>query len=68
MTITPGDVHVNQNLTNVSIAHFQSAENFVANRAGPPPPRRRYGRQGRHRTAPGRPRRAPRRHAVPGSA
>lgn len=31
---TPGDVHVNQNLTNVSIAHFQSAEAFVANRAG----------------------------------
>jgi hypothetical protein len=34
MSPTPGDVHVNQNLTNVSIAHFQSAENFVANRAG----------------------------------
>lgn len=31
---TPGDVHVNQNLTDVSIAHFQSAESFVANRAG----------------------------------
>lgn len=31
---TPGDVHVNQNLGNVSIAHFQSAESFVANRAG----------------------------------
>lgn len=31
---TPGDLHVNQNLTNVSIAHFQSAENFAANRAG----------------------------------
>jgi hypothetical protein len=31
---TPGDVHVNQNLSNVSIAHFQSAENFAANRGG----------------------------------
>lgn len=31
---TPGDVHVNQNLGNVSIAHFQSAEAFCANRAG----------------------------------
>lgn len=31
---TPGDVHVNRNLTNISIAYFQNATNFVANRAG----------------------------------
>lgn len=31
---TPGDVHVNRPLGNVSIAYFQSALNFVANRAG----------------------------------
>lgn len=32
--LTPGDVHVNKPLGNVSIAHFQSSTNFVANRAG----------------------------------
>jgi hypothetical protein len=31
---TPGDLHVNRPLTNISIAHFQSEENFVSNRAG----------------------------------
>lgn len=31
---TPGDVHVNRPLGNVSIAYFQSQTNFVANRAG----------------------------------
>lgn len=31
---TPGDVHVNRPLTNISIAYFQAATNFVANRAG----------------------------------
>ena len=32
---TPGDVHVNQVLTNVSIAYTQAAENFVAGRFAP---------------------------------
>lgn len=31
---TPGDLHVNQNLTNVSIAYIQSEATFVAGRAG----------------------------------
>lgn len=31
---TPGDVHVNQNLTSVSLAYMQSAADFVAMRAG----------------------------------
>lgn len=32
--LTPGDVHVNRPLGNVSIAHFQSTTAFIANRAG----------------------------------
>lgn len=32
--LTPGDVHVNRPLGNVSTAHFQASTNFVANRAG----------------------------------
>lgn len=31
---TPGDVHVNRPLTNISLAHFQAESNFVCNRAG----------------------------------
>jgi hypothetical protein len=31
---TPGDLHVNRPLTNVSIAHWQSESNFVSNNAG----------------------------------
>lgn len=31
----PGDVHVNANLTNVSIAYMQSARNFIADRVFP---------------------------------
>jgi hypothetical protein len=31
---TPGDVHVNRSLGNVSIAYHQASPNFVANRAG----------------------------------
>lgn len=34
MIPTPGDVHVNQNLTNISIAYMQSTADFVAMRAG----------------------------------
>lgn len=35
MNPTPGDVHVNTPLTNISIAYLQSAENFVAQRVFP---------------------------------
>lgn len=35
MTPTPGDVHVNQPLTNISIAMIQNATNFVAARVFP---------------------------------
>ena len=31
---TPGDMHVNRPLTNISVAHWQSEQNFVSNRAG----------------------------------
>ena len=32
---TPGDVHVNRPLTNISVAYIQGAENFVADKAFP---------------------------------
>ena len=35
MNPTPGDVHVNQPLTNISIAFLQNANNFVATRVFP---------------------------------
>lgn len=35
MNPTPGDVHVNQPLTNISIAFLQNANNFVASRVFP---------------------------------
>lgn len=35
MNPTPGDVHVNQPLTNISIAFLQNASNFVASRVFP---------------------------------
>lgn len=35
MNPTPGDVHVNAPLTNISIAYMQKAENFVASRVFP---------------------------------
>jgi hypothetical protein len=35
MKPTPGDVHVNRPLTNISIAYFQNAANFVASRVFP---------------------------------
>ncbi|MFN9111239.1 MAG: hypothetical protein ACK5XN_14350, partial [Bacteroidota bacterium] len=35
MTPTPGDVHVNAPLTNISIAFLQNAANFVATRVFP---------------------------------
>lgn len=35
MQPTPGDVHVNAPLTNISIAYIQSAENFIASRVFP---------------------------------
>jgi hypothetical protein len=35
---TPGDVHVNATLTNVSLAYMQSADGFVADKVFPPVP------------------------------
>jgi hypothetical protein len=34
-TPTPSDLHVNRNLTNVSVAYMQSADNFVADKVFP---------------------------------
>ena len=35
MNPTPGDVHVNVPLTNISIAYLQNASNFIASRVFP---------------------------------